>query len=354
MATDTLTKSTIPSFDFEKELARWNEFVNIINEPEPSVDHTPRHAIWKKNKATLWHYPAVQRKYDIPIFFVYSLVNRPNILDFAPGSSVIEGLVNSGYDVYLLDWGIAGYEDKDINLEDYIVDYIKKGVGRTLRHSDANEVTVVGYCLGGTLAAMYAAIADEPIKNLVVATVPIDFSVANMPEKWAEGLKEGAFNIDRLIDVYGLIPPHIIEGMFRSVTSPVYYSPYVTLLTRANDERFVEKWRRMNKWTKGHVPFTGEAFRQLTNDLFRENKLVKGEFTIRGNKVDLGNIKANLLVVSSKNDNLIPQGQSLPLMDLVSSEDKTYHLVEAGHVSLALSGKFAVILDNWLCDRSKN
>ncbi|PLT35680.1 hydroxyalkanoic acid synthase [Bacillus sp. V5-8f] len=344
----------LPTFDIEKEVERWNVFSNIANQPEPSVDHTPRHVVWKKNKAVLWHYPAVEKKYDIPVFFVYSLFNRPNILDFSPGSSVIEGLVKSGYDVYLLDWGIAGYEDKEINIEDYIVDYIRNGVRRALRHSRANEVSVVGYCLGGTLAAMYAAIAEEPIKNLVVATVPIDFGVAAMPEKWAEGMQEGAFNIDRLIDVYGLIPPHYIEAMFRSVTSPVYFSPYVTLLNRATDKRFVEKWRRMNKWTKEHVPFTGEAFRQLTNDLFKENKLVKGEFTVRGKKVDLGNIKANLLVVSSKNDNLIPQEQSRPLMDLVSSEDKTYQVVEAGHVSLALTGKFSGILDTWLCDRSKN
>lgn len=342
----------MPSYDFEKEMKRWNRFLNIVNEPEPTVDHTPRQAVWKKNKATLWHYPAAQKKYDVPLFFVYSLFNRPYILDLAPGSSVIEGLVNAGYDVYLLDWGIPGYEDKDINIEDYVVDYIKKAVQRTLRHSGADEVSIVGYCLGGTLAAMYTAIAEEPIKNLVVATVPIDFSVAAVPDKWAEGLKNGSFNVDRLIDVYGLIPPKYVEAMFRAVSAPVYYSPYVSLLTRANDNRFVEKWRRMDKWTKDHVPFTGEAFRQLNNDLFKDNKLVKGEFTIHGKKANLGNIKSNLLIVTSTNDHLVPEEQSLPMMDLVSSEDKTYQIVDAGHVSLAITGKFAGILDKWLCDRS--
>lgn len=342
----------MPSYDFEKEMKRWNRFLNIVNEPEPTVDHTPRQAVWKKNKATLWHYPAAQKKYDVPLFFVYSLFNRPYILDLAPGSSVIEGLVNAGYDVYLLDWGIPGYEDKNINIEDYVVDYIKKAVQRTLRHSGADEVSIVGYCLGGTLAAMYTAIAEEPIKNLVVATVPIDFSVAAIPDKWAEGLKNGSSNVDRLIDVYGLIPPKYVEAMFRAVSAPVYYSPYVSLLTRANDNRFVEKWRRMDKWTKDHVPFTGEAFRQLNNDLFKDNKLVKGEFTIHGKKANLGNIKSNLLIVTSTNDHLVPEEQSLPMMDLVSSEDKTYQIVDAGHVSLAITGKFAGILDKWLCDRS--
>jgi polyhydroxyalkanoate synthase subunit PhaC len=349
LATDTLP--TI-SFDLDKEITRWNAFFSTINGPEPQMGFTQRQSIWKKNKATLWHYPAVEKKYDVPVFIIYSLFNRPAILDFAPGASLIEGLVNKGYDVYLLDWGIAGYEDKDITIEDYIVDYIKKAVQRTLRHSGADEVSVLGYCLGGTFAAMYASIAEEPIKNLMVATVPIDFSVAAIPDKWEEGLKEGAINLDQFIDVHGLISPGYVEAMFRAVTSPVYNSPYTTLISRAHDKRFVEKWKKMNTWTAGHVPLTGGALRQLTNDLFKENKLVKGEFTIRGKKADLSNIHTNLLVVSSKNDNLIPEGQSLPLMDLVSSQDKTYLLEEAGHVSLAMTGKLNRILDNWLPERS--
>jgi polyhydroxyalkanoate synthase len=353
MAISTVNRSAVFPFDVEQERKRWSGFLKTINGPEFHFGHTPRQAIWNKNKATLWHYPAADKKYNVPIFIVYSLFNKPTILDFAPGSSVIGELVNRGYDVYLLDWGIAGYEDKNLTIEDYVAGYIKRGVQRALRHSGAEEVSVVGYCLGGTLAAMYAAIADEPIRNLVAAAVPIDFSIAAIPEKWAEELKEGDLNLDRFIDAYGLIPPAAIEAMFRSVTSPVYNTPYTLLLSRAADTRYVEKWHRMNTWTRGHVPLTGGAFRQLTEDLFKNNKLVKGEFTVRGRRADFGNIQANLLVVSMKRDNLIPEGQSQPLVELVASKDKTYLLVDGGHVSLAMSGKFAGILDHWLCERSK-
>ncbi|WP_237562802.1 alpha/beta fold hydrolase [Bacillus dakarensis] len=347
-----MATETIPKIDFEKEIKRWNHFMNIIHESDPEVNPTPRQAVWKKNKATLWHYRAEEKKYDTPIFIIYSLINQPFILDLAPGSSVIEIFVQRGYDVYLLDWGIPGYEDKDINIDDYIVDYIQKGVRRALRHSGAEEISVLGYCLGGTFASIYAAIAKEPIKNLIVATVPIDFSVSFVPDKWAEGLRDGTINIDRFIDVYGVVPASYVEGMFRSITSPIYNSPYLTLLNRAYDKKFVEKWRRMNSWTSGHIPFAGEAFRQLNNDLYKENKLVKNEMTIRGERVHLGNINMSLLVVNAKHDHLVLEEQSLPLLDLVSSEDKTYELVEAGHISLALSGKLASIVNEWLASRS--
>ena len=352
MVTDAPIKSTIPEFDYEKELNRWTNVIEAINGPEPKIGHTPRNEVWRKNKSILWHYPAKEKKYEIPMFFVYSLFGKPYILDIAPKTSVIENLTNLGYDVYLLDWGSPGYEDKGISLDIYIQDYLSKGVKRALRHSGAEEISVIGYCLGGTISSIYAAISDEPIKNLVVATVPIDFSVFVGPDKLSEALKSGVVDVNHFIDVYGVIPPSYVEGMFRSITTPITFSHYVALLNRAHDKRFVDKWRRMNKWTTDQVPFAGESFRQLSLDLFRDNKLVKGELMIGGKNVNLKNIKANLLVVSSKHDNLIVEEQSKPIMDLVSSEDKTYLQVEAGHVSLALTGKFADVLHNWVSSRS--
>lgn len=352
MATETPIKELFPTLDYEKEMERWNQFFKVLNEPEPKIGHTPKQEVWRKNKSILWHYPAKQKKFEIPLFFVYSLFNKPYILDVAPKASVIEGLTNLGYDVYLLDWGAPGYEDKNIGLDSYIQDYLRNAVKRAIRHSGAEEITIVGYCLGGTIASIYASIAEEPIKNLIVATVPIDFEHFVGPEKWGEGIRNGDINIDRFIDVYGIVPPAFVEGMFRAISAPVYFSNYTLLLNRAYDKRYVDKWRRMNKWTKDQVPFAGEAFRQLSNELFKANKLVKGELMIGNKKADLKNIKANLLVVSSANDHLILEPQSLPIMNLVSSEDKTYKLVEAGHVSLALTGMFAPVVHEWSASRS--
>ncbi|CAH2713424.1 Poly(3-hydroxyalkanoate) polymerase subunit PhaC [Neobacillus rhizosphaerae] len=352
MATETPLKGFIPELDYEKEMNRWSHVFKFLSEPEPEVGHTPRNEVWRKNKSVLWHYPAKQKKYEIPLFFVYSLFNKPYILDIAPKVSVIEGLTNSGYEVYLLDWGSPGYEDKKIGLDTYIDKYLRTAVKRAIRHSEADEITLVGYCLGGTIASIYASIAEEPIKNLIVATVPIDFKPFVGPDKWAEGMRNGDMNIDHFIDVYGVVPPQVVDGMFRAIGAPIYFTNYTMLLSRAHDQRYVNKWRRMNRWTLDQVPFAGEAYRQLANNLFKENKLVKGELMIGNKKADLKNIKANLFVVSGSRDNLILEEQSKPIMDLVSSEDKTYFVVETGHVGLALSGLFAKIVDQWVSTRS--
>ncbi|TWE09078.1 polyhydroxyalkanoate synthase [Neobacillus bataviensis] len=352
MAADSPLTEFIPTLDFDKEMQRWANVINVLSEPEPEVGHTPRNEIWRKNKSVLWHYPAKQKKYEIPLFFVYSLFNKPYILDIAPKASVIEGLTNMGYEVYLLDWGSPGYEDKKIGIDTYIEKYLRTAVKRVIRHSGAEEITLIGYCLGGTIASIYASIAEEPIKNLIVATVPIDFQPFMGPDKWAEGFRAGDINFERFIDTYGIIPPKLVEGMFRAIGAPIYFTNYTNLLHRAHDSKYVDKWRRMNKWTLDQVPFAGEAYRQLARDLFKENKLVKGEMMVGNKVVDLKNIKANLFVVSGSRDNLILEEQSKPIMDLASSKDKTYITVEAGHVSLALTGLFAKIVHQWASSRS--
>lgn len=340
--------------NLDKEKQRWQGVFSIWNEEEPAFGQTNRTAIWRKNKATLWYYPAAQKRYRTPIYLIYSLVNQPFILDLVPGTSFIESLVTNGFDVYLIDFGIPGYEDKDLTIDDYVVDYIQKGARRVLMHSQAEEITVMGFCLGGTLAAIYASIADEPIGNLILDVAPIEFSGWNIFNQWAEGIKEENLDFDEVIDAIGLVPSKFMEAGVRLITSPIYVSPYLSLLNRADDERYVAKWRLFNKWTKGHIPLSGGVLKQLFHDFAKEDKLVKGELRIREKRVDLANITANLLVIASQFDRLVPQSTTEKIMELVSSIDKKYHLVQAGHASLSSNGKLPDYLAEWLPERSKS
>ncbi|WP_223701543.1 alpha/beta fold hydrolase [Sutcliffiella deserti] len=336
-----------------KRLSEWKQTMVDYNKLPYSDGVTTRQAIWKKNKATLWYYPSPQKKYNVPLFLVYSLVNRPFILDLMHGGSTIEAFVKEGYDVYLLDFGVPGLEDQDISIDDYILDYIQKGVQHALKHSGAKEVTLIGYCLGGTFAAIYGAIANEPIKNIILIVTPIDFSSIPFFDKWIKAFKEGEVSLDNYSKEIGILPASGVEAGMRMITSPIYYSPYLSLLLRADDPVYVDKWLRFNTWTKGHIPLTGKTAQQLTNDLVIENKLIKGNLKIRNKKVNLANISSNLLVVVTENDRLVPKEQSLPIMGAVSSLDKKVETLQGGHTGTTVkNGKLPDYLTEWLPIRS--
>lgn len=336
---------------YDEILDQLKRFADIWKTPEPEVGPTYRIPVWKKNKATLWYYPAKTKKYSIPLFLVYSLVNKAFILDLAPGSSMIEAFVNAGYEVYLLDFGIPGYEDKDISLDMYVMDYIQSAVKRAFRHSEAEEITVIAYCLGGTLGAIYAAISDEPIKNLVLTVAPIDFHQYPVFDQWIEALQDGEVN-NRFLDAIGIVPAKFMEAGMRMVSSPIYFSHYLSLLAKADNKEYVDHWRRFNKWTIEHVPLAGKALKQLSENIGKDNKLINGGMVIRGKKADLSNIHANLLVVTAEKDRLVPIEMSSPIMELVSSKDKTFEVITAGHATFTVKDGLPPYLDSWLSKRS--
>lgn len=326
--------------------------LKAIKSSPPEMGLTKKQAVWKKNKSTLWYYPPEDKKYSVPVFIVYSLINKPVLLDLGPGSSMIEHFLKEGFEVYVFDFGAPGYEDGDINLGDYIVEYIQTGVRRALRHSGSKEITVMGLCLGGTLAAMYASVAEEPIKNLILSTPLIDFNHLPEYDQWSNAIRKGDVNFDECLDAIQIVPGSLVNRGIRLTTSPIYFSNYLSLLSKADDPEYVAKWRRFNEWANDHVPFSGAALKQLINDLLKENKLIKGTLTIKKKKVLLRNIRANLLVVAGADDMLIPEEMITPVMELVSSEDKTYRLLRGGHTTINMTPRLPDYLAEWLPVRS--
>jgi polyhydroxyalkanoate synthase subunit PhaC len=340
-------------FDSQKEIERWKGFFSVWTDPDPEVGPTPRTVVWKKNKATLWYYPPSKKKYKVPLFLVYSLVNKAYVLDMAPGASMIESFVENGFEVYLLEFGSPGYEDQGITLDDYVIDYIQRAVRRALSHSGADEITVIGYCVGGTLAAIYASVAEEPIRNLGIFVAPIDFTASPKFDQWVEYIRENDIESTDLMKINGAVSPKLMKIGLRAASSPIYFSHYLSLLNKAYDKEYVAGWRRFNNWTNDHVGFSGAAMVQLGNDIVKENKFMKGTLMIRGKKAAPSNIQSNLLVVAGKHDRLVPDVLSKGLVDVVSSKDNTYYPVTGGHTTLAVKGNgLPTFLADWLPERS--
>lgn len=342
-----------------QDLKKMKRFTEVVTtESEPQVGQTPKEVIWTKNKAKLYHYaPHTKKTNKVPILFIYALINRAYILDLYPGNSLIEYLVNDGHDVYLLDWGTAGHEDRHMKLDDYIVDYIPRAAKKVLKDADAKELTIYGYCMGGTMSTIFTSLYNDilPIKNLVLMTSPIDFEDAGLYTNW---LNKNTFQLDKMVDTLGNIPFEMIDYGNR-LLSPISNSvgTYVGLASRIENDNAVLTWKLMQKWLNDGVPFPGEAYRQWIRDFYQDNKLVKGELAVRGQEVKLANIKANLLNICATRDNIVQPDQIKALNEQVSSKVNTLHEVPTGHVSVC-TGRYAQkeiypYVSKWLKDHSK-
>jgi len=331
----------------------------LLEGAQANTGQTPKEVIWTKNKAKLYRYaPEFEKRFPVPILLIYALINRPYVLDLMPGNSLVEYLVNQGFDVYMLDWGTPGDEDKNLTFENYVLDYIPRAVRKVLKHSHAEEFTLLGFCMGGTMSAMYAALfPDKPLRNLILLTAPIDFTLENLG-LYGVWMDEKNFNPDLLADAFGNIPGDLIDTgnrMVKPVTN--YVGTYVTMWDRILQDKSMDTWLAMNTWVNDDVPFPGAAFKQWIREFYQQNKLVKGQIFLRGRRVDLSRITCPVLNIAGKRDHICTLPQAEATMRLIGSKDKEFYVLDAGHVGL-VTGSDArknlwPHLRNWLAPRSE-
>lgn len=331
----------------EAVLHAYGQYLKSVKTIAESLDVpvglTSKEIVWQLNKATLYRYqparPVVSR-HRVPILLVYALINKPFIFDLIPGRSFVEFMLDEGFDVFLLDWGVPGLEDQRTTFDDYVTEYLTRAVRKVVRVSGSHDITMLGYCIGATLAVVYAAFYPQaPVRNLVLLTAPIDFS--SQPEgSMAVWLAEGRLDVDKLVNTMGNVPGELIR-QWAKMLKPMenFVGLYVNLWRQLDDKAAVWGWQAINRWVEDVIPFAGEAFRQFVQVYLRENKLVKGEHAIKGRPVYLSNIRAPILNIVAEYDHLVSRAQAESIMDLVTSEDKELKVIPSTHVGIMISGR---------------
>ena len=123
------------------------------------------------------------------------------------------------------------------------------------------------------------------------------------------------FDPEKIVDAFGNVPGEMIDYGAKAL-KPVenYIGSYLTLWDNLENPRIVESWHAMNTWVTDLIPMAGAIYRQLIKEFYRENRLIEGKLIIRGERVDLSRIRANLLNVIALADHISPPCQSESIM----------------------------------------
>ncbi|HWC86292.1 MAG TPA: alpha/beta fold hydrolase [Solirubrobacteraceae bacterium] len=332
------------------------EFANVIlTTPDAPIGQSLRDAVWTHRKTTLYRYRSSRRTHSVPVLLVFALINRPDIFDLRPGNSFVEYLLEEGFDVFLVDWGVPDEEDADMGLAEFVCDELHWAVRETLRAAGEDELTLLGWCIGGTLAAMYCALHPAgAVRNAVLLTTPID-PRGSLYERWVGG---DEFDIELVADSYPAIPGwgvDVANKLMKPVTN--YLTTYRRLfegILEGKDPRV--SYQAMAKWVADNPPFPARAYREWVTWIYKENRLIAGRLRLRGKRVDLARIEQNLLVVTAGADHIAPPDGTVPLLDVVASEDVTLLDRPGGHIGLMAGSKAKheiwPELADWMSERS--
>ena len=333
-----------------EKIQRGYEVLNEIGDVE--IGMTPKELVWSCDKIKMYHYTRdTKAKCATPVLVSFAMLNRHDVLDLQPDRSLMKRLIEEGLDVYIMDWGYHDRSDRYITMEDYIDVYMNGAVDFLRKRHNTKQIHKMGICQGGTFSMIYASLYPEKLKSLTTYVAPYDFSTTKcMLYKWTKYI-----DVDAMVDTMGTIPGEMIDSAFGMLKPSMNVSKYFGLVDSLDDKPKMENFLRMEKWKSDLPAIPGEMYRKYIKDLFRDNKLIHGEFELGGRKVDLKNMTVPFLNVYATEDNIIPNESTKNIMDLIGSTDKKVYAFPGGHIGVFVGGKsqkeLAPAVAEWVIER---
>lgn len=297
------------------------------------VGRTPRTLVHREGRLRLYRYgegdPEPGRP---PLVLLYSLINRPWILDLIPGFSLVEHLLSRGVDVWLVEWEEAepGCED---TLDDYIDPLLHRALARVRAETERERVHLFGWCMGGTLALLYAALYPHEVASLTTLTTPVTSTGSSVLELWID---TEAFPVEAIVEQAGLMPGKTIRASLVAMKPYQEVLKWKSYFENLHDDRVMALFEPVDRWSNDNPDLAGAVFMKFMDDIYRDDRLLRGESTIHGRKVDLEAIEAPYLNLVAEKDWIVPAEGAAMTADFVGSEHQRTEIVPGPHVGIIM------------------
>lgn len=266
----------------------------------------PMPVIARAGRAVLRDYGVAVNTSPLPVVFVPSLINPPFILDMPHPRSLLRWLSRRGMRPLLVDWGEATPADRDLDVTQHIESLLVP-----LLRSIGEPVALVGYCLGGTMAA--AAAAMMPVRGLATIAAPWRFSgfgteaLAHIDALWEAG--------QPMCESLGLVPMEVLQTGFWQLDPARTIAKYERFARLDPASAAARSFVAMEDWANGGSPLTYAAGRQIFDDFYTADLPGKGRWRVGGVAVDPQSLPCPTVEFVSLTDRIVPAASAIGLAD---------------------------------------
>lgn len=327
----------------------------LLGSLETDISKTPHEIVYQEDRVKVKYYRPEKIEHKIPLLVVYALINRETMLDLQPGRSVIRNFLDSGIEVYMIDWGYPKRKDQFVTIDDHVNGYMDNIVDFVRKRHNLAKINLMGICMGGSFCVMYSSLHPEKIKNLVTTVTPTNFDTdKGLLHIWMRNTPA-----EEMGSTYGNMPADIMNlGFLLLNPARLIIDKYIGFFENMDNKKFVENFVRMEKWIFDSPDVPAATFKQFIEDCYKKNLLIQSKLELNGKRVDLKKITMPVLNFYGKYDHLVPPEACNQLTKKVGSKDTEDICLDTGHIGIYVSSKcqkeFAPKIARWLKDREGN
>ncbi|MEL6280505.1 MAG: alpha/beta fold hydrolase [Pseudomonadota bacterium] len=291
---------------------------------------TPGKIVFRNHLVELIQYaPTTAKAHATPVLIVPAWIMKYYVLDLSETNSLVKYLVDKGHTVFIASWRNPTEDDRDLGLEDYLDQGVLQTLGAVQSIAGDIPVNLVGYCLGGTLAATAAAYLARrnarAVKSLTMLAAQVDFEEAGELSVFISD-SQLAF-LDELMKDQGVLEKDQMSGAFQLLRSNDL------IWSRAMKTYLMGKRRKPNDlmaWNADGTRMPARMHSEYLRAMYLNNDLAEGRFKVNGEAVSVSDINAPIFTVATTKDHVAPW-RSVYKLHILADTGITFVLTSGGH-----------------------
>ena len=265
------------------------------------------------------------------------------IADYHNGQSLVQTLLANGINhVALTDWKSATDDMKDLEIDNYLAEVI------VAIDDLGGRVNLVRLCQGGWVSAMIAARFPDKVNSLVLAGAPIDTDAGNGPIKRMAHESPISFYRE-LVELGGglMKGKFMLQGWKNMHPGQHYIQDNIDLYEHMDDPAYLAKEETFESWYENPIDLPGRWYLQAITQLFKENRLAKGEFVALGRKLNLHDITCPAYLLAGAADDITTPEQVLDAAKYFGTPRNriVQETVPGGHIGLFMGAR--TLKEHW-------
>ncbi|MFP5440432.1 MAG: alpha/beta fold hydrolase [Gammaproteobacteria bacterium] len=344
-------------------------------------DLTPHGEILREGLLAVRHYPRLHTpaivtegdqvpvsnlRHRLPLVLVPPLGVHAWVFDLLRERSMVRYFLARGFEVYVIDWGAPGAEDYDISLDTYVNRWFPRALAAIRKHSGQQELSLLGYCMGGLLSLLYLATGrDTDVRNLATIASPIDIHAGSAGGRMLGILSKPAMALHNRfgvrLDVFAdrnrfHLPGWMVSLAFRAINPPGSVRAYIDMVRNLADTEYVTEYMSMAQWFTDTPDYPGGVVQDIAEKFAIANRMAEGKMMIGDADIDFRRVRVNLFAVAGDTDRIVRLESARHILDVVGSEEKTFIVGPGGHAGVFAGGRAPAEvwrpIADWLGQRS--
>ncbi|WP_371348536.1 alpha/beta fold hydrolase [Ancylobacter sp. IITR112] len=239
------------------------------------------------------------------VLMVPAPIKRPSIWDLTTKLSVVRVGLDRGMDVFLTEWCPPVEGGIPHGLEDYAAALLAAAGEVTARTGQAP--VVLGHSLGGTLAALAAALEPAHFRALVLLAAPLSFGPGSSAFRDAVAAREDRTPED------GLLPGGLLAQSCALLAPGTFvWNRWLDGTLSLADPAALDLHLRITRWALDEVPLAGRLVHEMVEWLYREDRFTAGRLMLGERRVGPDTLRLPALAAVSAGDEIGPRAAVAP------------------------------------------